>query len=318
MPKNRFIVKAIFSKPNQINQTTKFKKKRGQKKQHRQETRKRVKRARAKRAQEEKTSQSSRHKPVDSPNKPKATKEIRLPVSRKAKEVFRRTGNLPKALAVDRKLVKSRRSRRRKDYEQKDGSASKNPNSVPDTVRDGWDVDDVDPYEPYPREWDEEDWFIEELWGNGQAAEWNRTDGIAYGLPCPHVPFWEGQPIPEAVQSGFITATEGQSARKVVERECPLVFLNKTKRIERFMREFSWLETILAEDALMETWEAISMTLGHLKVAKATKNQREVDKVMRFLVELVNREKVYLADKKRADMMDDEAEIARVLKFENH
>jgi len=318
VPKNRFIVKAIFSKPNKFNKTKKFKKKREQKKQRRQKTHKRVKRERAKRTQEE-TFQSSHHKPVPdaghSPNKPKATEEIRLPVSRKAKEVFRLTGNLLKALAVDRKLAQSHRSRRRKLYDQKDGSATKNPNSVPDIVRG---EDDVDSYELYPPEWDEEDWFIEELWGNGQAAEWNRTGGIAYGLPCPHVPFWEGQPIPEAVQSGFITATEGQSARKVVKRECPLVFLNKTKRIERLMREFSWLETILAEDALMETWEAISMTLGHLKVAKAAKNQREVDKVMRFLVELVNREKVYLADKKRADMMDDEAEIARVLKFENH
>lgn len=191
MPKNRFIVKAIFSKPNQINQTTKFKNKRGQKKQHRQETRKRVKRARAKRAQEEKTSQSSHHKPVPdtghSPNKPKANKEIRLPVSRKAKEVFRRTGNLLKALAVDRKLAKSRRSRRRKDYEQKDGSASKNPNSRPDTVRDGWDVDDVDPYELCPPEYDAESWYIEELWGNGQAAEWNRGFTFTSGLPCPHV-----------------------------------------------------------------------------------------------------------------------------------
>ena len=180
-------MKAIFSKPNQINKTTKFKKKRGQKKQHRQETRKRVKRARAKRAQEEKTSQSSHHKPVDSPNKPKATKEIRLPVSRKAKEVFRRTGNLPKALAVDRKLAKSCRSRRRKGHDQKVISASKKPNSRPDTVRDGWDVDDVDPYELCPREWDEESWYIEELWGNGQAGKWNMRNYVRCGLPCPHV-----------------------------------------------------------------------------------------------------------------------------------
>ena len=102
--------------------------------------------------------------------------------------MFRRTGNLPKALAIDRKLAKSRRSRRRKGYKQKDGSASKNPNSRPDIILDDdWDDDDVDPYELCPREWDEESWYIEALWGNGQAHAWNNRYYVRYGLPCPHV-----------------------------------------------------------------------------------------------------------------------------------
>ena len=50
-----------------------------------------------------------------------------------------------------------------------------------------WDEDDVEPYYHYRPDWDEEPWYIEALWGNGQAREWNMRYYVRYGLPCPHV-----------------------------------------------------------------------------------------------------------------------------------
>ena len=117
--------------------------------------------------------------------------EVHLPVSRKGKEEYRRSGNLRKALAIDRKIKKRERAcMKGKNTNQKNGAAFKKSNFHPDVIMsedrdEDRDEDDVAPY--YPLDWDEEPWYIEALWGNGQADKWNSTNYVRYGLPCPHV-----------------------------------------------------------------------------------------------------------------------------------
>jgi hypothetical protein len=105
----------------------------------------------------------------------------------KARKIFRK-GNIQKAIKIEIAYQKQLLSRRKKGYYQKRDWYMKISDSrthidpYADKDDDYWQND----YNKIPLDWDEEEWYIRKVWGNGAAQEWNKE--LRFGLPCPHIP----------------------------------------------------------------------------------------------------------------------------------
>ena len=101
----------------------------------------------------------------------------------KAKKEYRK-GNFEKAIKIEIAYQKNLRSRRKKGHKKARYMKTSDSRTHIDPH-----ADKVDYYcrnSNIRPEWDEELWYIEELWGNGAAQRWNNDGKGTWGFLCPY------------------------------------------------------------------------------------------------------------------------------------
>lgn len=100
-----------------------------------------------------------------------------------------RKGNLKKAIKIEIAYQKQLRSRRKKRYNQKRDWYMKTSDSRTHIDPYAGKVDYYCQNSKIPLDWDKEEWYIEYLWGKGEAQRWNNKGKGTWGFLCPYTPF---------------------------------------------------------------------------------------------------------------------------------